>query len=124
MHVLICGSRRCGKTKEMLDLISSLPEDAIVVTGGADGADRWANKMAGERGLATKVFPAQWVKYGRSAGYRRNVQMLEETFPEQVYCFFVSGAENKGTQMMFNLATDFAKQSGLEVVIKKYEIGY
>lgn len=48
-----------------------------VVCGMARGADmlglRWANRMQ----IPVVRFPANWDLYGKSAGYRRNVQMAE-----------------------------------------------
>lgn len=46
-------------------------------------------------------FPADWDKYGKSAGYIRNQQMLDEGCPDYVVAF-PGGA---GTNMMKRIAS-------------------
>ena len=46
-----------------------------IVTGGATGADTLGFKFGALHKLKNTVFPAEWDKYGRSAGPRRNKQM-------------------------------------------------
>lgn len=46
-----------------------------VVCGGAKGADTGGEQWAMQRGLPVKRFPADWTRYGRSAGPRRNEEM-------------------------------------------------
>jgi len=86
MIVLICGSRTFINYDRICRRISELPEDTLVITGGAAGADVLANVAAQELGLRTKVFPAKWSMYGKSAGFKRNLQMLDE-HPDLVIAF-------------------------------------
>jgi glycerophosphoryl diester phosphodiesterase len=53
------------------------------------------------------VFPAEWDKYGKSAGYRRNEQMAQ--YAEVLVAFW--DYNSPGTRHMINLA----KQYNLEV---------
>lgn len=46
-----------------------------VVCGGAKGADTLGKEWAGVHQLPVKMFPADWTKYGGSAGPIRNEQM-------------------------------------------------
>lgn len=95
MKVLICGSRFKGLDfTEMLTLsqiickrVDLLPQDTLVITGGAQGADWWAHNHAGHRGLARKVIRADWETHGKRAGIIRNLQMLDEK-PELVIAFW------------------------------------
>ena len=48
-----------------------------IVSGGAKGVDRLGEWYARQRGLPCKAFPAQWAKYGKSAGPIRNAEMAE-----------------------------------------------
>ena len=81
MRVLVCGGReyrdydRLKRTMDALDESSSGPID-IVIHGGARGADTLADRWACERGIHVAVVKAQWERYGRSAGPRRNRAML------------------------------------------------
>jgi hypothetical protein len=68
----------------MRDVLASLagPADApgsdpvTIVHGNARGADRWAALIAKELGYKVEPHPANWTRYGRSAGPIRNREML------------------------------------------------
>lgn len=74
--VLFCGSRSFSSREAVERAVRSLPADALVVSGGASGPDSWAVEAARSRGLSVRVFPAEWRRFGRSAGMRRNRLML------------------------------------------------
>jgi YspA, cpYpsA-related SLOG family len=48
----------------------------VVVHGGARGADQLADAIARGWGWAPECHPADWARYGRAAGYRRNAHMV------------------------------------------------
>jgi hypothetical protein len=48
-----------------------------VVSGGASGVDTLGERFARERGIPVRRFPADWSRFGRSAGPRRNREMAE-----------------------------------------------
>ncbi|MGH3826912.1 MAG: DUF2493 domain-containing protein [Pseudonocardiaceae bacterium] len=52
------------------------PPCPVVVHGGARGADQLADRVARERGWTPECHRADWDRYGRSAGYRRNAVMV------------------------------------------------
>ena len=45
---------------------------AVIVSGGAQGADRLAERLAEEHGLTIDVIPADWERYGRGPSTTRN----------------------------------------------------
>lgn len=49
----------------------------LVVSGGARGADRLAEIYASYRSLPIEVHEAEWDKYGKRAGFRRNIQIID-----------------------------------------------
>ena len=55
--------------------------------GSRLGADSMAGRYAQENNIPCRDFPAEWRRYGRSAGYRRNQQMLDEGKPDLVVAF-------------------------------------
>lgn len=57
-----------------------------LIEGGARGADTLARLWAQQRGIRVQTFPADWKQFGRSAGPRRNQQMIE-TKPDKVIAF-------------------------------------
>lgn len=48
-----------------------------IVSGGAHGVDFCGERYAKKRNLALKVFPAEWDKYGKRAGFLRNEEMAQ-----------------------------------------------
>jgi hypothetical protein len=72
------------------------------------GADKMAREFAEWKGIPVKTFAAEWGKYGRLAGPRRNQQMLDEGKPDLVVAF----AGGAGTANMIALA----KAAGVRVL--------
>src|SRR6266576_4571499 len=85
-----------------------LPTDIVLIEGGATGVDSAAADFATINFCKLEVFPADWKKHGRSAGYIRNKQMLFEGKPDLVVAF----PGGKGTAMM----VDLANIAGIKVV--------
>ncbi len=63
-----CNKYLCEKRKEY---------NIIIISGGARGADTLGEKYAQDEGFSLEKFPANWNKFGKSAGFRRNEQMAE-----------------------------------------------
>jgi hypothetical protein len=59
--------------------------------------------------LPVERYPAQWDKFGRSAGPIRNTQMLTEGKPHGVVAFHYCLAKSKGTRNM----VEQAKRKGI-----------
>jgi predicted Rossmann fold nucleotide-binding protein DprA/Smf involved in DNA uptake len=55
MRVGIVGSRQRADREAVEACIAELAPDTVVVTGGAEGPDRWAEQAARARGLAVVV---------------------------------------------------------------------
>ena len=83
-----------------------------IVSGGAKGADSLGEKYASESGYSCKTFPADWEKYGRAAGYKRNSEMAK--YANCLIAFW--DGKSKGTQHMINIA----KNNGLQIKIINY----
>lgn len=50
-RVAIVGSRRRVDREAVAAFVAALPADAVVITGGAEGPDTWAEEAARARGL-------------------------------------------------------------------------
>jgi len=83
-----------------------------IVSGMARGADSVGVELAMKYDLVVHEYPALWHMYGRSAGYKRNVQMAENATHLLAFWDGVS----KGTEHMINIA----KRMGLKTIIVKY----
>lgn len=64
-----------------------------IVSGGADGPDTWGAEAAERYDLPLKVFPAEWATYGRSAGFKRNQQIVD--YCDEIVAFW--DGKSKGT---------------------------
>ena len=105
MKVLGCGGRDYGNWRHVfyvLDLYRELAPAIEIIHGGAKGADERVALWAKLGNVPVKVFPAHWDRYGRSAGFVRNKQMLAEGKPDLVVAF----PGGRGTQMMVDIAAE------------------
>jgi hypothetical protein len=101
-RVLIYGSRTWTEGDVIREVLSDLPADTVIIHGGAAGADSMAGAIAREFGYMVVVFPADWKTYGRSAGHRRNQQMIDQGKPDEAVGFRSPG-ESRGTDNMTSL---------------------
>lgn len=105
-RVIIAGSREFTSYQHLKEacewyLKDKLPQ-VIVISGHARGADSLGEKWASEMGLTCEIYPANWNKYGKSAGYIRNKQMAE--VGDALIAFKIQGIQSKGTDNMISLA--------------------
>lgn len=89
MKVIIAGSRNITNIKWVEIAVAAFsdpiaypnPETRPVITevvcGEAKGVDTLGKEWAIKNNIPVKSFPANWDKYGRSAGYRRNEEMAK-----------------------------------------------
>lgn len=83
----------------------------VLVHGAARGADTIAHAAAYRLGYEIRRYPAQWELYGRSAGPRRNQEMLNVEVPHLVIAFHDDLENSKGTKDM----VERARKAGIEV---------
>lgn len=106
MRVIIAGSRDFDDyalLKQKMDhFLSETPEEITIVSGGARGADSMGERYARERGYALARYPAEWGKYGKSAGYRRNAVMAANA--DALVAFW--DGRSPGTRHMINLSRE------------------
>ena len=80
---------------------------------------RFSYAYAKKHGIALKIFPAEWTKYGKCAGPIRNRQMIDyiNGFENKVVIAFVS-ANTKGTRNTIA----FAQKANIRVIEKQYAV--
>lgn len=110
MRVLVCGGRDYTD-KVRMSRILSRHHISHLIHGAARGADTLAAEWAISRNIPTSPYPADWDKYGKSAGYIRNSKMLKKGKPDLVIAF----PGGKGTASMIRL-TKSAKVHLIEIV--------
>lgn len=102
-RVLVCGGRNYDRWPEVRDTLNNARDVrgvSLIITGGASGADRLAERWAQHERIPVCVFPANWQFLGRKAGPLRNQAMLDFAKPHLVVAF----PGGRGTEDMVNRA--------------------
>ena len=76
MKTAIIGSRQITDYDLLKQATKGLPITAVI-SGGAAGVDKMAEIYAKENSLPLTIIPANWVKYGKSAGMVRNAEIVK-----------------------------------------------
>jgi hypothetical protein len=134
VRILVCGSRTWTNVDAVYNRLYRevaippeyvqlpLPEKMplVVIDGKAQGADTCGyiaalrlKPLLAPGNLITERYPADWNRYGRSAGFKRNQQMLTEGHPDLVLAFW--DGHSRGTRHMIELAW----KAGVKVEIVK-----
>lgn len=87
------------KKEADLYILEIAPSETIVISGGAKGVDALGEQYARERELEVEIFKAEWSKYGRAAGPKRNAEMAKAC--THLLAFW--NGESKGTKSMISL---------------------
>ena len=120
MRLIVAGSRYLDDYALVSDTLDHLlqefdPEDIeCILCGKAKGADTFGEWYGTHHGIPITYYPADWDKYGKSAGYRRNADMAKNA--THLVAFW--DGESKGTKHMI----DLAHKHGLEVTVIQYII--
>lgn len=115
IRLAIVGGRNFQDYDYMKRCIDQLRKEYSVIgiiSGGARGADTLGERYAREAGIDTRIFPADWDRYGKSAGFRRNRDIVANC--DAVAAFW--DGRSKGTQNTIELA----RAAGKPVRIFKY----
>ena len=110
-RIVIAGCRdytNYNQAKEYIDICLSnihKENEIIIISGGAKGADALGEQYAKENGFKIERYNADWDKYGRSAGPKRNELMAKNC--DGVICFW--GGQSRGTKSMINYAKKYNK---------------
>ena len=106
MKVIIAGSRTFNNNELLwneCEKAFSLLNKIEIVSGTAKGADQIGEWFAEGNGYPIKRFPANWNKYGKSAGYKRNEEMAR--YADALIAFW--DGKSKGTKHMIDLAQQY-----------------
>lgn len=101
MKVAIIGGRDFKNYDLVIETLKPFLEKITeVVSGGAMGADLLGEKWANEHNKKTLIFLPNWEKYGKSAGYVRNIDIISNA--DEVFAFW--DGKSRGTQHSINIA--------------------
>lgn len=116
MKLAVIGSREFNDFDllcQKLDALMQRKEITLIISGGARGADSLAERYARDRGIPTQVLKPDWEKFGKSAGFRRNMDIIEACEA----CIAFWDGESKGTLHSIGLA----KKKGVPVKVIEFK---
>lgn len=102
MKLIIAGTRTFSDydlLKRKIDQLSKKHKITEIVSGCAKGADTLGEIYAKENKITIVKMSANWDKFGKSAGYKRNEEMAR--YGESLVCFW--DGESRGTRHMMNI---------------------
>lgn len=73
----VTGGRDYDNVEVVAQALQHLPAHAVLVHGGATGADTLCARLWTEQGWPVEPHPADWMKYGKIAGPIRNQEMVD-----------------------------------------------
>lgn len=106
VKLIIAGGREYSDYNELERvtdyMLSNLihTHDITIISGGARGADSLAVQYANVRGYDLVIMNADWDTHGKSAGYKRNVEMAEAATHLLAFWDGIS----RGTKHMIDIA--------------------
>jgi YspA, cpYpsA-related SLOG family len=106
MKLIIAGSRTFTDYQLLCQTLA--PERhriTQVITGGAKGADLLGYRWAWKHAIRHQVFRADWERFGKGAGVRRNHQMAQAG--DMLLCFW--DGESKGSAHMISCMQQLGK---------------
>ncbi len=117
-RIIVAGSRgfsEYARMEKILDAYIKERKDIAIISGTARGADRLGERYANARGITLLRCPANWEKYGKSAGIIRNEEMARLAVSDGCHgvLFAFWDGESRGTQAMIEIA----KNGGLDVYV-------
>lgn len=106
-RVIICGSREFdnkGLCFAKLDEILSKYENVEIISGQSKGADLFGEEYAQLHSLKMTIFPANWKRYGKTAGPIRNKAMLMYALEAETIVIAFWNGSSRGTKNMIEQA--------------------
>ena len=110
-RIVIAGCRDYNNYNEAKKYISYYLNDIrkqnniVILSGCATGADALGERYAKENDFKVEKYPANWEKYGKYAGPKRNKEMAKNC--DCIICFW--DGKSKGTKSMITLAEEYKK---------------
>lgn len=106
--IIIAGSRDFMDYNLLKEKVNKILQEKrvshkiVIISGCARGADTLGLRYASENAFDVEEYPANWDKYGKKAGYMRNVEMAENA--DALIAFW--DGKSKGTKHMIDIATE------------------
>jgi RNAse (barnase) inhibitor barstar len=101
MRTIIAGSRSFTNYELFKEhMKNEMCFITTIISGGACGVDYLGECLAKEFDIPLEIYKAEWAKYGKSAGYKRNQLMADKA--DRLIAWW--DGESKGTKHMIDIA--------------------
>jgi hypothetical protein len=78
MKLIVAGSRTFQNYQQVCEVLNEHRQQITqIITGGARGADRLGYRWAWKHAVTHQLFRAEWERFGKAAGVRRNHQLAQ-----------------------------------------------
>lgn len=114
MKTIIAGSRDITSDKVIYVLDFLGAQISEVVSGEAKGPDSIGEQWAITKSIPLRKFPPDWDKWGKSAGIRRNIEMLE--YADWLVAFW--DGQSKGTKHIIDNASKYGVKA-VTILVEK-----
>ena len=108
IKLAIVGSRTFDDQSLFDKIMSKLEEKyeiEMVISGGAKGADSFGENWADNHNIEKKIFYPDWEKYGKRAGFLRNIDIIKNCD----VCVAFWDRKSHGTKHDIDLCDEFGK---------------
>jgi hypothetical protein len=118
MKVIVTGGRDFNDVDLIWKVLNSFPLNITTIVHGncPTGLDSHAKEWCQVFGVDQLPYDADWTKFGRSAGPKRNIQMIEENMDA---FFLLSFPGGKGTRQCTDHA--FKVKMGIIFIDKNFK---
>lgn len=110
IKVAIVGSRTFNDYSTMCSVLNKIRTEhkyiyALIISGGASGADTLGYKYSLENNIKSRIFQADWKRDGKSAGFKRNTYIIDAC--DICICFW--DGQSHGTKHDIDLCVEKGK---------------
>ena len=109
IKLAIVGSRTFNNIREFLEIMNIIKSKyniTTIISGGARGADTFGSDYADRNKIQKIIFKAEWDKYGKSAGFRRNKDIIKNCD----VCIAFWDGQSHGTKHDIDLCKEYNKK--------------
>lgn len=104
-RLAVVGSRDFPRLDLVRQYVFEQERTTVIISGGARGVDQTAVEEAQRLHMLYEVYPADWARYGRRAGFIRNQTLVERS--DEVVAFW--NGTSRGTEHTIALAQAHGK---------------
>ena len=120
-RVIVAGSRNFTDKEKLYKVLdnrlASIKDKVESISGHCRGADMLGEQYAKEHGIPLVLFPADWDRYGKRAGYIRNDKMARYASKKDGILIAFPVGEARGTKMMIRIAHSYGLETDVNYAL-------